>query len=91
MPKCHWPTYAWAFFDLRIDIGEKQPLKVAGLTGEAATAAKLLQGVLDQYKDAWPAAIALPFLGPKVKGDGRHGKGKKAKAVESANKTDESM
>jgi arylsulfatase A len=78
-----------AFFDLRTDIEEKQPLKVADLTGEAATAAKLLQGVLDQYKDARPAAIALPFLGPKVKGDGRHGKGKKAKAVESANKTDE--
>jgi len=62
------------------------------LTGEAVAAAKLLQGVLDQYKDARPAAIALPFLGPKVKGDGRHGKGKKGgEAVDSANKTDESM
>jgi arylsulfatase A len=81
-----------AFYDLRTDIAEKQPLKVADLTGEAAAAAKLLQGVLDQYKDARPAAIALPFLGPKVKGDGRHGKGRKTdKAVESANKTDESM
>ena len=81
-----------AFFDLRTDIEEKQPLKVADLTGEAATAAKLLQGVLDQYKDARPAAIALPFLGPKVKGDGRHGKGKKAdKAVESVNKTDKNL
>jgi len=81
-----------AFFDLRTDIEEKQPLKVADLTGEAAAAAKLLQGVLDQYKDARPAAIALPFLGPKVKGDGRHGKGKKSgDAVEGANKTDESM
>ena len=60
--------------------------------GEAATAAKLLQGVLDQYKDARLAAIALPFLGPKVKGDGRHGKGKKAdKAVESVNKTDKNL
>jgi arylsulfatase A len=81
-----------AFYDLRADIEEKQPLKVADLTGEAAAAAKLLQGALDQYKDARPASMAIPFLGPKVKGDGRHGKGKKTdKAVEGANKTDESM
>lgn len=81
-----------AFYDLRTDIAEKQPLKVADLTGEAAAAAKLLQGALDQYKDARPAAIALPFLGPKVKGDGRQGKGRKTdKAVEGANKKDESM
>lgn len=81
-----------AFFDLRADIAEKQPLKVADLTGEAAAAAKLLQGVLDQYKDARPASMAIPFLGPKVKGDGRHGKSKKAdKEVESANKTDKNL
>ncbi len=75
------------FYDLRSDIEEKQPLKVADLTGEAAAAAKVLQGVLDQYKDARPADIAMPFLGPKVKGDGRHGKKDKdaGKPVESDN------
>jgi len=79
------------FYDLRTDIEETQPLKVADLTGEAAAAAKLLQGALDQYKDARPAAIALPFLGPKVKGEGRHEANKKAKgkAIEQANRTDE--
>ncbi|MFA6545839.1 MAG: sulfatase-like hydrolase/transferase [Limisphaerales bacterium] len=83
-----------AFYDLRKDIEEKNPLKVAALNGEAAAAAKVLQGALDQYKDARPAAIALPFLGPKVKGDGRHGKGKaaadaKTRAIKGANKKDE--
>lgn len=78
------------FYDLRNDIEEKQLLKVADLRGEAAEAAKLLQAALDQYKDARPAAIALPFLGPKTKGDHRHGSNKKTgKAVDSANKTDE--
>lgn len=69
-----------AFYDLRKDIEEKHPLKVAALNGEAAAAAKVLQGALDQYKDARPAAIALPFLGPKVKGDGRGG-GRAAKRI----------
>jgi len=67
-----------AFFDLRTDIEEKNPLQVTDLTGEAAATAKVLQGVLDQYKDARPAELAIPFLGPKVKGDGRHGKSKKS-------------
>lgn len=75
------------FYDLRSDIEEKQPLKVADLQGEAAEAAKLLQEALDKYKDARPAAMALPFVGPKVKGDGRHGLHKKA--VEAANTADE--
>jgi len=70
------------FYDLRSDIEEKQPLKVAGLQGEAAAAAKLLQEALDQYKDARPAAIALPFVGPKAKGDGRHGLHKNAKKAD---------
>ncbi len=56
------------FYDLRVDREEKQPVKVAALKGEAAVAAKLLQGVLDQYKDARPAALAMPFTGPKVRG-----------------------
>jgi arylsulfatase A len=45
------------FFDLRSDLAEKQPLKVASLTGEAAAAAKQLQGALDQYKAARPAHL----------------------------------
>ena len=80
------------FYDLRKDIEEKNPLRVSSLESEAAAAAKLLQGALDQYKDARPVAIALPFLGPKARGDGRHGKGKNAdKAVERANKVDENL
>ena len=48
------------FFDLGKDIEEKQPLKVASLTGEAAAAAKLLQGALDQFADARPANLDQP-------------------------------
>ncbi len=48
------------FYDLGQDLAEKQPLKVATLTGEAATAAKLLQGALDQFKDARPPALDQP-------------------------------
>jgi arylsulfatase A len=81
------------FFDLNKDSEEKNPLAVTALTGEAAVAAKLLQGVLDKYKDARPAAIAIPFLGPKKRGDGRGGGRKKkattAKAIERANRCDE--
>jgi len=49
------------FYDLRKDIEEKQPLKVEALEGEAAAAAKLLQGALDRYKNARPASMAKPF------------------------------
>jgi arylsulfatase A len=49
------------FFDLRKDLEEKQPLKVASLDGEAAAAAKLLQGALDQFKDARPAELDRIF------------------------------
>jgi len=45
------------FFDLRKDVAEKQPLAVAALQGEAATAAKLLQRALDQLADARPAEL----------------------------------
>ena len=48
------------FYDLGKDIEEKQPLKVASLTGEAAAAAKVLQGALDQFKDARPANLDQP-------------------------------
>jgi arylsulfatase A len=88
------------FYDLRKDIEEKHPLKVAALDGEAAAAAKLLKGPLDQYKDARPAAIAMPFVGSKMRGDPeRSGKapGKKKnakginKAINSANELDEGL
>ncbi|OYV04000.1 MAG: hypothetical protein CFE26_19210 [Verrucomicrobiales bacterium VVV1] len=45
------------FFDLSKDLGEKSPLPVSSLTGEAAAAAKTLQAALDQFKDARPAEL----------------------------------
>jgi arylsulfatase A len=45
------------FFDLGRDPEEKQPLEVARLGGEAAAAAKLLRGALDQFKDARPSQL----------------------------------
>ena len=48
------------FHDLSQDAAEKKPLAVASLTGEAATAAKLLQGALDQFKDARPPGLDQP-------------------------------
>jgi len=70
------------FYDLRSDIEENNPLKVAALKGESATAAKMLQGVLDQYKNARPAAIALPVAVPSARGK---------KAASSVNKVDEAL
>lgn len=52
------------FFDLSRDVEEKQPLPVASLEGEAAAAAKMLQGALEQFKDARPAE--LDRLGEKA-------------------------
>jgi arylsulfatase A len=52
------------FFDLRSDLAEKQPRKVAQLDGDAAAAAKLLQGALDRFTDARPAALAKPSAKP---------------------------
>ncbi|MFM8470386.1 MAG: sulfatase-like hydrolase/transferase [Limisphaerales bacterium] len=60
------------FFELAKDIEEKQPLTVASLTGESAAAAKVLQGALDQFKDARPAQLDQP--------GGKAGKGKKKQA-----------
>lgn len=62
------------FFDLGKDLDEKQPLKVNGLEGEAAAAAKLLQGALDRYKDARPASLA-----GSAEQAGKKGKRKSAK------------
>ncbi|MDQ3622266.1 MAG: sulfatase-like hydrolase/transferase [Verrucomicrobiota bacterium] len=49
------------FFDLAADPFEEKPLQVAALTGAAAGTAKKLQGVLDQFKDARPAALDREF------------------------------
>jgi len=58
----HYKLYrSGQFFDLGKDLGEKQPLAVASLDGEAAAAAKLLQGALDQFKDARPAELDRMF------------------------------
>jgi len=45
------------FFDLTQDVGERRPLPVAALEGEAAAAAKKLQSALDQFKSARPARL----------------------------------
>ena len=52
------------FYDLRKDPEEKHPLKVADLTGEAASEATKLQGAIDQFADARPAN--LPLISPGV-------------------------
>jgi arylsulfatase A len=46
------------FYDLEADREEKRPLPVETLDGDAAAAAKLLRGALDQYEDARPAHLA---------------------------------
>jgi arylsulfatase A len=48
------------FFDLSKDSEEQQPLAVASLEGEAAAAAKRLQGALDQFKNVRPTEIDRP-------------------------------
>ncbi|HEX8912972.1 MAG TPA: sulfatase-like hydrolase/transferase [Humisphaera sp.] len=48
------------FYDTGRDPEEKAPLPVAGLTGDAAAAARKLQAALDQYKDARPAQMPDP-------------------------------
>ena len=47
------------FFDLRSDPEEKHPLKIAGLTGNAAEGARKLQAAIDQFADARPAGLRL--------------------------------
>lgn len=48
---------AGRFYDLSTDLEEKNPLNVATLQGDAATAARLLQGALDQFREARPVAL----------------------------------
>jgi arylsulfatase A len=72
------------FYDLTADPFEKKPAQsVASLSGKAAAAAKSLQSVLDQYKNARPAHLMTASTvrdnddddgAPKKKGKG---KGKK--------------
>ena len=45
------------FYDWRTDPEEAHPLQVSSLTGEAATVAVMLQGVLDQYSAARPVDV----------------------------------
>jgi len=66
------------FFDLTKDLEEKQPLTVAALDGEAAAAAKMLQGALDQFKNARPSEFDRAFE------DTNKGKAKGLKATENA-------
>jgi arylsulfatase A len=62
------------FFDLTSDAAEKNPLKVESLTGDAAKAAKLLEGALAKYADVRPANLDRPAAGAK--------KNKQAKATD---------
>jgi arylsulfatase A len=50
------------FYDLDHDIDEVHPLKVAALEGDAAAAAKRLQGALDQFDGARPAELDRAFV-----------------------------
>jgi arylsulfatase A len=62
------------FYDLRADLEEQAPLKVAALEGETAAAAKTLQSALDQFADARPKGMEKPLA--------TAGKGKKKKAAD---------
>jgi arylsulfatase A len=49
------------FFDLAADPDETSPQRVEQLAGEAASAAKKLQAVLDQFQNARPAQLDRQF------------------------------
>ena len=66
------------FFDLSKDLEEKHPLAVASLDGKAAAAAKMLQGALDQFKDARPSELDRAFE------QANQGEAKAQKATEKA-------
>jgi arylsulfatase A len=67
------------FFDLRADPFEEKPLKVASLGAPAAAAARKLQRVLDQYKDARPEALDRQFMESIKQEAGAAGKKKRKK------------
>ncbi len=71
-----------AFFDLSADPFEEKPLKVGGLSGRAAAAAKTLQAALDRYTHARPAEVAAAGE-PTVKKKATEG-GKKDRAKKKA-------
>ncbi len=57
----HYKLYRTGdFYDLRKDLEESSPVKASSLSGEAASAAKMLQGALDKYQDARPASLPKP-------------------------------
>lgn len=60
------------FFDLEQDPSEIRPLSRDGLKGDAVAAVKLLQGALDQFRNARPAGMDRP-------GDRRGARGKARK------------
>lgn len=64
------------FFDLVADPFEEKPLDVKNLTGEAASAATALRGVLDRYQDARPQELDEAFQNGPMK-TGKGGKKKK--------------
>jgi arylsulfatase A len=70
------------FFDLTKDWEERQPLTVALLDGEAARTAKMLQGALDQFKDARPSELDRAFE------QANKGKDKDSKAAKRAKRKD---
>ncbi|HWQ92875.1 MAG TPA: hypothetical protein VN673_14455, partial [Clostridia bacterium] len=49
------------FFDLTADPFEENPLELSALEGAQNRAAKKLQGVLDQFKDARPVKLDRQF------------------------------
>lgn len=62
------------FYDLTKDVEEAHPFARAQLEGDAAAAAKLLQGALDRYQGARPAELApaiKPDVGKKKKKAGK--------------------
>jgi len=68
------------FFDLSEDLGEKQPLTVASLDGEAAAAAKLLGRALGRFADVRPLELDRAFE------QASKGKAKGQKAVKAKRK-----
>jgi len=77
----HYKLYRTGeFLDLSRDFGEKQPLKVTSLNGEAAAAARLLQSALDRFKDVRPPELDRIFEQAntdKAKGQKATGKAKR--------------
>ena len=64
-----------SFFNLAADPREAAPLRVTSIEGEAAAAARLLQGALDQFNDARPPELDRASQ-PAAKGKTRQGKTK---------------